>query len=433
MRTFNLGLGQCGRYVTYEMYKQMSQPRYLPIFDQFDFFTGDFEQITHKDELERAGVTYIKEKEIHHRSLSTQTGGGVGGLWFVSKEVAKQEFSKFYESIEGIYPFDSSVFNFVHSGGGGTGCGTGPTFLDLIYEKVQEKWKKEKKFEETIFFSTLVLPFEGESAKYPITESNSAAAIGRYMESKAHSVFLMDNSTVDEIKERDKISGLSREIANRWIAQWWIWLTAASTEDPSILTYEVSFETADMRRHFYNGDKPGIIIPCYKEYSIEYFTKGNFTLYGLIAKTLQNYLLTNCLIEKFRSIVIFIIIPMRLKEKLQPILPESHKIGAWLTDTFDHEDHFVSYIHHDTPTNTLKIVAFLSDPYIPIFVDYYNKFKKVVYSKNDLEHMIRRAAPRHVSKNELQYFVEEGRSEYLKAFEKYEKFLKKEKYELEGS
>lgn len=444
MRTFNLGLGQCGRYATYEMYKQMRYPRYAPIFNQFDFFASDLEKADYKKDLLKMGMnpkiaelpsteeekSNKKLKCIPHYSMGPKLSGGVGGLWFVSKDESERSYKEFHKRFRFFYV--SWIYNFIHSGGGGTGCGSGPTFLDMTYDKVRETFKEiEIKFEETLFLSTLVLPFEGESAGYPITESNSAAAIGRYTESKAHGILLVNNSTVDKIRKRDKLDYPSKEIANRCISQLWIWLTSISTNSPPILTNEPkSFETADLRKLIYTGERPGIIIPCYKEYPLDYLTEGPFTLYGLIAKTLQDYQLTECRVETFKRILVIVVIPRRFKEKLQSVLPEFHEIGSWLNETFSHEDHFISYVYHDTPTNSLKIVAFLIDPYVPIFIDYYNKFERIITSTNDLDHMIMKASPR-VSKNELQMFIDEGRKEYHNAFDKYEKFLKKEKYEIE--
>ena len=329
MRTFALGIGECGRRLGLELFRTTIGNTLQDINKMHDFALMDLTEIDKqiRDVIDM-GVPESHVNVIRPGEEERQAGynlflgrmepppeegfakgiigeRGVGGLWFQSKEIAEEIWENFLECFK-YHISDKEWCNVLHSGGGGTGCGAGPVFLDKICGHLR---REKAVFSENLYTATIVLPHEHWQ---PWREANSAATIGRHSR-MAHGIIIADNlhaqNLVKRAAENNKYIETEdpRELINRRLAE--VFVSLHMTNMPENKPITKIYEAADYRRLFSNENYAGVLVPCFHEFGLKDFVKGGLNLNGAVFDTMKNHQLAAFELRDFESVIVIITFP----------------------------------------------------------------------------------------------------------------------------
>ena len=354
---------------------------------------------------------------------------GVGGLWFLSREIAEEAWDNFY----GVFKYHLSVnewYSVFHSAGGGTGCGAGPAFMENIYEQTK------RDLSEDLYTATLVLPSEHWEAW---REVNSATAIGRYL-GIAHGIFVADNLQGEALVKR-AVSGNEfietedpRELINRRLAQVWISMQMANMKENEPIPNV--YDAANYRNLFSNSDCAGILVPCFHEYTLTQFARREINLTGAINDTMKNHQLAQFELGSSENMIIIVTFPSMTTGTARYTIKDMEDCG-YIVDSLRkmYGENFgltVICTYSESLVDTIKVTALAKDPYIPRFVDIYEKLETIVADPNEMTKTINRMFPRRFDRARKRLIMVSAKEEFRRAhsiFSQYMDFCRYDNHE----
>jgi hypothetical protein len=444
MRTFALGLGECGRRVGLELFRTTSSSvlekvNKMHVFSLVDLAEPETQLVdAYKMGISGSDINIFTPTTKGLRAESNLFVGrmkpilgekGVGGLWFHSKEIAEEAWDFFHTAFE--YHLDSiDWYSIFHSGGGGTGCGAGPVFL----EKIHEHFGKEDKLFEELFTATIVLPNEHWQAW---REANSAATIGRHSRT-AHGIFIADNLHAETLVERavlsnDHIEAYDpRDLINKRLAQVWISLqmTNITENEPEPKVYEA----ADYRRLFLNDNWAGILIPCFHEYALTDFVKGGLNLRGAVFDTMKNHQLTATELKDFENVIVIVTFPSKgttgiaghVIENMETYGDVAEMLKKMYGEDLGPE---VIFAYSESLKDSVKIAVLLKDPYVPRFTLLHNRLEQLTENPTEMKETIGKMFPRNFDKTRKTQIMKGAQEEFNRAYQSFSDYICAQGYE----
>jgi hypothetical protein len=444
MRTFALGIGECGRRIGLEMFRMtngtiLKNVNKMSIFSLIDLADPETQLVdAYKMGISASEVnTFLPTTEGLPAGYNLFLGRmkpilgerGVGGLWFHSKEIAEEAWASF----SGTFSYhlgEKEWYNIFHSGGGGTGCGAGPVFL----KKIQEHFGRGKStLSEDLYTATLVLPNEHWQAW---REANSATAIGRHSK-VAHGIIIADNLQGEALVEKAGRSNNylevqdPRSLINRRLAEVWISLqmTNMTENEPEPKVYEA----ADYRRLFLNDEYAGVLIPCFCEYALTDFVRGGLNLKGAVFNTMRNHQLTEIELKDFENLIVIVTFPSKsttgLAHHVLRNMEPYGDIASMLENMYgEHLNPEVIYTYSNSLAESVKITVLIKDPYIPRFNNLHKRLKELVEDPPLMTKTISEMFPRDFDKTQRIQILKGAKEEFEKAYGSFSDYLCEQGY-----
>lgn len=313
MNTLIVGIGECGRNITLQLYYQLSSMRYKYLIKNFDFFLTDSEDSLRMiGDIKRRGIPQEainpekaddKVKSLNVFMLSpTRSYAGVGGAWLISSEMARNFFSRLegenkkYVELLNLPSQYCECFNIINSAGGGTGNGAGPVFLEYLRSVSAEDSSRK------LYTATIVLPFRGESGGW--RDVNAAANIARYSK-LCDGILIADNDHIKKIIKLD--TGNVEKAVNELLSNVWMWMNACSSMHLKVSPKR--WEGADFKRNFNIGNCSPPVLPCYREEPVEKLRR--IKMEWIVLRTIRDNCAAECLPETSQRILVIASLPER--------------------------------------------------------------------------------------------------------------------------
>ncbi len=439
MQTFALGIGECGRRVGLELFRMtngnaLNKVNKMHIFSLIDLSDPETQLI----DVLKMGISK-SDVNIFLPTTETLPSGsnlfvgrmkpilgerGVGGLWFHSKEIAEEAWDRFHGSFK-YYLQEKEWYSVFHSGGGGTGCGAGPVFM----EKIHEHFGKEKTaLSEDLYTASIVLPNEHWQ---DWREANSATAIGRHSR-VAHGIIIADNLQAETLVEKAALSNAfieafdPRDLINRRLAEVWISLqmTNMTQNEPEPKLYEA----ADYRRLFLSDSSAGMLIPCFREYALTDFVKGGINLKGAIFNTMKNHQLASIELKDFENVIVIVTFPSKKTTGLPGYVLKNMETYGEVADMLkrmygEHLNPEVIYTYSDSLMNSVKITVLVKDPYVPRFSNLHNKLETIIKNQSEMTKTINKMFPRRFDRARKSQIMKGAEDEFKRAYECFSGYL----------
>lgn len=445
MKVFALGIGECGRRIGLELFRMTSRNTLenmnkMHVFSLVDLADSETQlNDAYKMDISKSDVSvfYPTTEGLpagHNlfigRMKPLSGERGVGGLWFHSKAIAEEAWDSFYETFK-HHLIGNEWYSVFHSGGGGTGCGAGPVFLEKIYAQ----FRGEKLFSEDLYTATLVLPHENWQAW---RKANSAAAIGRHAKI-AHGIIIADNLQADNLVEKapgDMYSGsyYPRDLINKRLAEIWIsmQMTNMVENEPEPKVHEA----ADYRRLISNDSYAGVLVPCFNQYALTDFLRGDLNLKAAVFDTMKNHQLAAFELGSFKNLVVVVTFPSEAAG-LAGYIVESLESRADVEDMLigmygGHLDPSVIFVHSESVVNSVKVTVLVKDPYIPRFLDFYKELKTIVENPDEMTKMISKMFPKDFDTANKNRIMESAREEFKIAYHSFSRYLHAQGYDNIG-
>lgn len=438
MRTFALGIGECGRRVGLEMFRKTSnnalagvnKAHYFTLLDLADI-EGQMKDVQ-KTGISRSDVNVFQPTDTELPAGSNLVIGrikvtfgerGVGGLWFHSKEIAEEAWDWFQNIFKYHLP-DNDWYSVFHSGGGGTGCGMGPVFLENIYTQFRVATDVPS---EGLYTASLVLPNEYWEGW---REANSATAIGRHSRI-AHGIIVADNLQGDGLVEKALARNAPietedpRELINRRLAEVWISLHMANmpenNPEPKV------YEAADYKRFFLNDNCAGILVPCFCEYFVSDFVRGGINLKGAVFDTIKNHQLMKFDLRSFENMIVIVTLPSGPSGLAGQVVKNIEDYGE-IADMLQrmYGGNFappVIYTYSKSLVDTIKITALVKDPYIPRFSDLYQKLELIVENPTEMTKTINKMFPKDFDRSKKIRIMQSAKDEFRRACDNFSQYM----------
>jgi hypothetical protein len=442
MRTFALGIGECGRKIGLELFRMtnvntLENMNRMHIFSLIDLADP---QLLIKD-IYRMGISKSQINVFQPLDAGLPAGfnlfvgrikpiqgeKGVGGLWFLSREIAREAWNTFYETFN-YHLSDKEWYSIFHSAGGGTGCGAGPVFMEKIYNQI------ERDLSEDLYTATLVLPNEHWEVW---REVNSAAAVGRYLRI-AQGIFIADNLQGEALVKRAVSSSEfietenPRELINKRLAQVWISMQMTSmAENEPIPSVQ---DAASYRSLFSNDTYASILVPCFHEYTLVQFAKREVSLTDLIVDTMESHQLAQFEPSSSDNLIIIVIFPstgsatntIRNKEDCGHVVENLRRMYG--------EDLRITMIcaYSESLIDTIKVTILAKDPYIPRFVNMRKKLEAIIADPSEMTKTINRMFPRHFDRAGKNQIVESAEEEFRGAYYNFSQYMSVKGYDNHG-
>jgi len=432
-----LGIGECGRKVGLELFR-MTNGNALESVNKMHYFTlidlaepASQMKDVYKMEIPESCVNVLQyadtelqpESNLFIKRMRDVEERGVGGLWCHSKEIAEGAWGNFQETFK-YHLTNIEWYNVFHSAGGGTGCGAGPVFL----EKIQKEYKEEEiVLSEDLYTATLILPNEYWEGW---RETNSAAAIGRHSRI-AHGIIVADNLQGEVLVENAVACNApiktydSRELINKRLAEVWIsmQMTNISENNPVPKIYEA----ADYRRLFTNGDYAGVLVPCFREYTLNDFVRGGLNLKGAVYDTMRNHQLAAFELEDFENIIVIVTLPSSTNGLAGHVVKNMEDYGE-IADMLQrmHGRDFepaVIYAYSKSLVDSVKIMVFVKDPHIPRFLDLYHKLEAIIENPTKMRDTINKMFPKDFDRTSKNRIMQNAQEEFKKAYNNFSKYI----------
>ncbi|ODS40989.1 MAG: hypothetical protein A7315_02265 [Candidatus Altiarchaeales archaeon WOR_SM1_79] len=461
MEVFTLGIGECGRNMTLKLYKIMHENRFKNLLRHCEFSVTDIGEIRRiKSFMDEMGISQTEAMEdeekipdkigvagdkgkinlIRITEHASHAGGGVGGLWhtaasiameFVNKDVKGTKHAK--EILKGSEYFD--CINIFNSAGGGSGCGAGPVLMEYLIDLSEKKGL----FEGRLHTATIALPFKDEVGQW--RDANAASNIGRYSK-HCDAIIIADNEYAENLAgfgmdSRAHAAGM----VNEMLAHVWMWMPLASLKTGTEQRTK-DFESTDFRRMLSRGEWAGPVVPCFARYTTQQLEDVDFR--GLVETTMRDGSMVNCNPETSRKVMVIVVFPSGYASyvlppgKPNPNLPEiptRNELRKYLIDELFNDkkkDVSVEYLCSDAIKDEVHVIAFLTSPHIPRFLELYETFKNYLSDKEQMIEDIYIAAPslRRMQKKKRDEVVQESIRDYENAYSLFENYLKFLKYDI---
>ncbi len=418
MRAYMLGSGGCGVKVLADLYVFINDAssKYKALDKYFGFFGGDLEEGTRSmkmciergvpkgtfgmsraktedDSDTKFNFTIPSAKPLTLFEISKATGqrGGVDKTWYIAMEIAK-EFIKEHNSIFDLK--DYGWANLINSGGGGTGNGVNPVFMEYLNNKT---------INGRLFTSTIILPI-----KDPLQYANSAANIGR-IATHCDGILLADNGYISRTSNdyENFINNHLNHVLARMITAS---ITCADGSSKS------NYDIPDFKGRFRIHEKyAGPVVPCFHEFSINNEIRGiNFNY--VVNLTIRKHALVECDPEKSKAVLVIIAVPQNYK-----IISPYNEMSEFLRKQLKLEDNIrvdVLYNYSKVLTDSVQITVLLTAPHIPLFKTLFKYLEKYVSDPYALREDISRKAPQLPDK-----YLDESLEEYNDACNKFKYYL----------
>lgn len=417
MNTLVVGIGECGRNITLQLYNHLSSMRYKFLMKNFDFFITDSEDTLRLiGDIKRKGIpgevinpdsVDKKIKPLNVFMLSpTSSYAGVGGAWTLSSKMAQEFFyqemgdnKKYIDSINLSAKF-IECFNVFNSAGGGTGSGAGPIFLEYMRTKSAEDASRK------LYTATIVLPFKEESGGW--RDVNAAANIARYSK-LCDGILMADNEHLkNSIKQDTKTV---QKAVNELMGNVWMWMNACSSMHLSITPKR--WEGADFKRSFKFGACSAPIVPCYREEPIAKLKRIN--LGWIVLRTIRENCAAECLPQTSNRILVIASLP----DKEVCPSSESDVVDYISDELFKGKKSAIDVIFiRGEPMHNLSVTVLLVSPKIPRLEELESNFKAYLENPKVFE----RDVLGQFSKNSHEDILNAYKNEY-ENFENYLKML----------
>ncbi len=273
--------------------------------------------------LERRSKT-----NIHTVRLRETGGGGVGGKWWESEKITRNEGARKVITLlsrKGYLQIIDTVL-LVHSAGGGTGAGSGPVIAEHLLKYFKET---EGGVSRVFMASALALPHEED----PMRRLNALSTIGRY-NGLVDTVILFDNKrwplVMDILgKRRTEEEDIHDNVLliNKIFARIFLWLNST---DGYISGFQrgirhiiepKDYEASDFKSIVRANNETSISVPFYGEYDpIELYKYK--VAYLAIYSILQNQLVSVNFEYSIDNLLLIIGIPITMKKMIELRNPE---------------------------------------------------------------------------------------------------------------
>ncbi|OQX21351.1 MAG: hypothetical protein BWK75_03245 [Candidatus Altiarchaeales archaeon A3] len=431
MRAFILGSGGCGIKMLADLYVFINKPtsKYKLLDRYFGFFGGDLEEGVKSrrmciergvptDAFGRKGssgedsdtmfnfrIPSAKPFNLFEISKNKDERGGVDKTWYLAMEPAKEFIKENHSFFNETEPYN--WINLINSGGGGTGNGVNPVFLDWLHHKTSNnaKTKKDTYTLDKLITSTIIL-----SVRDKLQYANSAANIGRSA-MYCDGIILADN---DHISKISKSSNDYENVINNQLNHVWVRMITASIscgDGSAKSNYDIRDFEGRFRVH---GNYAGPIVPCFHEFSMDE-VKG-INLDFVVNLTIREHALVECDPEKSKAVLVIIAVPQNYK-----FISPHHKMSEFLRKQLKLDDNVrvdVLYNYSNVLTNSIQVTVLLTAPYIPIFMTLFEHLKNYVSDPDALRDMIYQKAPYLPSK-----YLDKAPGEYKEAYNKFKDYL----------
>jgi hypothetical protein len=313
MNTLIVGIGECGRNITLQLYYQLSSMQHKYLMKNFEFFLTDSEDsLRMVGDIKRKGVppeainpekADDKVKSLNVFMLSpSRSYAGVGGAWLISSEMARTFFSqaegdnKKYIDLLNLPAQYCECFNIINSAGGGTGNGAGPVFLEYLRNASAEDAARK------LYTATIVLPFKGESGGW--RDVNAAVNIARFSK-LCDGILIADNDHVKNIIKQNTEN--VQKAVNELISNVWMWMNVCSSMHLNVSPKR--WEGADFKRNFNIGEYSPPVVPCFREEPVEKLRR--IKMEWIVFRTIRDNCAAECLPETSQRILVIASIPER--------------------------------------------------------------------------------------------------------------------------
>jgi hypothetical protein len=333
--------------------------------------------------------------------LTEGTGSGVGMLWPNIVDPASIFFDEKFKKDEklAILFSNSEHFHICHSGGGGTGCGSGPVFSEKL-----RQFNEEANETTQYITASIVLP---EAKEEFLRVPNACSTIGLHSK-YCNGIFIYDLSHDQQVWQKNGPILPTNHIGTYWftdyaIAEADLMLTSLNDETNTVFQEKI-YEAADLGT-LCIGPRGAcsLIAPCYAEYSADLLK--DLSLEVLIRDLITNRSAVEFALDKpLTRLIIFCVLPAptftndlngiiektksKLPELLKEILPEMEEEGVIYFYLNKNLERILPNNVGRRPEKikSLKMLALIINPFMPRLYEMENEFEEKLKGWNIGEH-----------------------------------------------
>jgi hypothetical protein len=310
--------------------------------------------------------------------ISLAVGQGVGMLWPRIVNAASTKFEVFIKSPLHERAIDQSEhFHICHSGGGGTGCGTGP-----VFSKNLRALNKDRTADQQIYVTaSVVLPNKDKTE--PLRVPNTCSTIGFHAKS-CDGIFVYDLG----FNEKESVKNgpiLPESFAEQhWltdyaIAETHLMLTSLNQKTNAILA-DKDFEGADLGTLCKGvGSTCSLIAPCYAEYSTDLLSELSFEV--LVRDLITNRSTIQYSQDKpITRLILFCVFPSSFTNELNKIRKSiKSDLAKDLLPKMNEDAPILFYLNTSLEARKcIKMLALVVNPYMPRLFEMKNEFSKTL-------------------------------------------------------
>ncbi len=313
---------------------------------------------------------------ISSERISIGVGQGVGMQWPKIVNAASNKFEAISKDYE--LPFEASEhFHICHSGGGGTGCGTGP-----VFSKNLKLLNKKNDINEQIYITaSIVLPNidNEENLRVPNACStigfHSLSCDGILIYDLGHSKrVLQKNGPILPIDLKEQYW-----FADYSLAESHLMLTSLNKRTHAILA-DKDFEGADLGTLCRGlGSTCSLIAPCYAEYPADLLRDLSFEV--LIRDLIVNRSAVEYSFDKsVTRLIIFCVFPSSFKDEMNKIRESvDPELIKGILPKIREEEKMLYYVNSNLETKKcIKMFALIVNPYMPRLFEMKNEFSQTL-------------------------------------------------------